>query len=61
MYEMKSMIFGAVCSPSIAQFVKKYNPSTFQSEYPNIMNIMLKQHYVDDYPDCKNSLAEAIL
>lgn len=59
-FEMKVMIFGAVSSPSMAQFVKNFNANQYIEEFPDIMRIMLKQHYVDDYLDCADSIEEAV-
>lgn len=48
-YQMNVMIFGAVCSPSMAQFVKNENSRMLDD--PEIEFAMTKLHYVDDYLD----------
>lgn len=48
-YQMNVMIFGAVCSPSMAQFVKNENSKMLND--PEIEFAMTKLHYVDDYLD----------
>ncbi|XP_074030342.1 uncharacterized protein [Leptinotarsa decemlineata] len=59
-YEMKAMIFGAISSPSAAQFVKNKNAASFEDKYPGIVRAMEKQHYVDDYLDSCHTIDEAI-
>lgn len=50
-YIMPVMIFGAVSSPSAAQFVKNENAKAFERETPGVYRAITKQHYVDDYFD----------
>lgn len=59
-YVMNAMIFGAVSSPSVAQFVKNENAKLLESELPGIQRAIEKQHYVDDYFDSFPSEQEAI-
>lgn len=59
-YEMKVMVFGASCSPSLAAFIKNKNAKEFQEEYPEAVNAIIKKHYVDDYLDSANSEEDAI-
>lgn len=59
-YQMNVMIFGAVSSPSKAQFVKNKNAENFEIECPGILRAISKQHYVDDYLDSCDSEEEAI-
>ncbi|XP_074040758.1 uncharacterized protein [Leptinotarsa decemlineata] len=59
-YEMKAMIFGAISSPSAAQFVKNKNAASFEDKYPGIVHAMEKQHYVDDYLDSCHTIDVAI-
>lgn len=59
-YEMNRMMFGAVCSPSQAQFVKNKNAEVLESQYPGITRAITLQHYVDDYVDSSRTVEEAI-
>lgn len=51
-YVMKRLIFGATCSPAIAQYVKNLNAKTFENLYPRAVKGICERHYVDDYVDC---------
>lgn len=59
-YQMNVMIFGAVSSPSVAQFVKNKNAVEFEPEFPGITRSIHKQHYVDDYLDSCDTEEEAM-
>ena len=59
-YVMKAMIFGAVSSPSIAQFIKNFNAKELDAEFPGVERAIVEQHYVDDYFDCAETPEEAI-
>lgn len=48
-YVMTSLIFGANCSPFIAQFVKNKNAQRFESTMPTAAAAIYTQHYMDDY------------
>lgn len=48
-YQMNVMVFGAICSPSMAQFVKNENSKKLDD--PEIEFAITKLHYVDDYLD----------
>lgn len=48
-FVMSSMIFGAICSPCVAEFVKNHNAQEFQHEYPEAASDIINKHYVDDY------------
>lgn len=50
-YAMTSLIFGASCSPFIAQFVKNKNALRYESSMPDAVAAIHKQHYMDDYID----------
>lgn len=50
-YKMTSLIFGASCSPFIAQFIKNKNAQRFQQSMPSAVEAICKQHYMDDYID----------
>ncbi|XP_062713794.1 uncharacterized protein LOC115264526 [Aedes albopictus] len=59
-YIMMVMIFGAVSSPSMAQFIKNFNAKELEEEYPGVECAVVNQHYVDDYFDCADTEEEAI-
>ncbi|XP_049886494.1 uncharacterized protein LOC126380970 [Pectinophora gossypiella] len=48
-YAMTSLIFGANCSPFIAQFVKNLNAKRFTSTMPSAVAAVCDQHFMDDY------------
>ncbi|XP_052744927.1 uncharacterized protein LOC112057283 [Bicyclus anynana] len=48
---MTSLIFGANCSPFIAQFIKNKNAQMFESSKPAAVSAIRLQHYMDDYID----------
>lgn len=50
-YVMESMIFGAISSPSCAQFVKNENAKRMEHKYPGVYESIRRQTYVDDYFD----------
>ncbi|XP_062544887.1 uncharacterized protein LOC134211735 [Armigeres subalbatus] len=47
-YVMQVMTFGATCSPACAQFVKNINAAKFTRNCPEAVNVITKNHYVDD-------------
>lgn len=59
-YTMTSLIFGANCSPFIAQFIKNKNAKQYESLYPAAVDAIHKQHYMDDYIDSIENEATAI-
>lgn len=59
-YEMMAMMFGAVSSPSQAQFVKNFNARQLEVTLPGVMRAITLQHYVDDYLDSADTEEEAI-
>ncbi|XP_044760886.1 uncharacterized protein LOC123318341 [Coccinella septempunctata] len=59
-YQMNVMIFGAISSPSQAQFIKNKNADLCEEEFTNIGRAIKRQHYVDDYLDSCDSEDEAI-
>ncbi|CAH2099941.1 unnamed protein product [Euphydryas editha] len=50
-YRMKSLIFGATCSPAIAIYVKNANARKYEKEYPEATAAIVQAHYMDDYLD----------
>ncbi|XP_062716588.1 uncharacterized protein LOC134292002 [Aedes albopictus] len=59
-YIMDVAIFGASCSPCIAQFVKNKNAEEFSASYPRAARAIIDNHYVDDYLDSVDTAQEAI-
>ncbi|XP_062538364.1 uncharacterized protein LOC134206653 [Armigeres subalbatus] len=47
-YVMCVMTFGACCSPSSAHYVMTSNAKRFTQDYPAAVEVIKKQHYVDD-------------
>ncbi|XP_060808788.1 uncharacterized protein LOC106133502 isoform X2 [Amyelois transitella] len=58
-YRMSTVIFGASCSPFIAQFVKNKNAKSFAEKYPKAVDAILYDHYMDDYVGSLDSITEA--
>ncbi|XP_044756954.1 uncharacterized protein LOC123315355 [Coccinella septempunctata] len=58
-YEMVAMIFGAVPSPTSAQFVMRKNAAEFKQSYPKAFKAITERHYVDDYLDSFDTIEEA--
>lgn len=59
-YAMTAMIFGAISSPSVAQYVKNYNAKKYEKDTPGVYEAITKQHYVDDYFDSADTDESAI-
>ncbi|XP_036345819.1 uncharacterized protein LOC118755071 [Rhagoletis pomonella] len=57
-YIMTAMIFGAICSPCSAQYVKNINAEMYRSEYPRAVEAIINRHYVDDYVDSFDTAEE---
>ena len=53
-------IFGAACSPTMAQYVKNVNADRFAEKDPRAVQVIKEQTYVDDQLDSDDS-AEALL
>lgn len=51
---MQSLIFGATCSPFIAQYIKNKNALKFQDLYPEACDVIVNNFYMDD---CLHSCA----
>lgn len=58
-YRMSTVIFGASCSPFIAQFIKNKNAKEFINSYPKAVDAIINSHYMDDYVDSIDSVDEA--
>ncbi|XP_055551044.1 uncharacterized protein LOC129733299 [Wyeomyia smithii] len=59
-YVMDVLTFGATCSPSSAQYVKNVNAGRFAEQFPEAAAAIVDRHYVDDYYDSADTVAEAI-
>lgn len=57
---MDVVIFGASCSPCLAQFVKNMNALEHLQQYPAAADAVIRKHYVDDYFDSVDTEDEAI-
>lgn len=65
---MEVMMFGATCSPTTAQFVQRSNAELFRKQYPEAVEEILKNYYVDDglssvidVPTARKVLSDMIL
>ncbi|XP_073961416.1 uncharacterized protein [Choristoneura fumiferana] len=58
-YRMSSMIFGAVCSPFIALYIKNKNAKMLEPSYPTACKAIIEDHYMDDYLGSYPSIADA--
>ncbi|XP_060801075.1 uncharacterized protein LOC106136136 [Amyelois transitella] len=58
-YRRSTVIFGASCSPFIAQFIKNKNAKSFAEQYPKAVDAILYDHYMDDYVGSLDSITEA--
>ncbi|XP_036346044.1 uncharacterized protein LOC118755304, partial [Rhagoletis pomonella] len=47
-YVMTSLIFGAVCSPCIAEYIKNKNAKEYRAQFPDAATTIINKHYVDD-------------
>lgn len=59
-YVMESMIFGAACSPSSAQFVKNLNADVNGGGQSEAIRLVKEAHYVDDFVASFGSAEDAI-
>lgn len=57
---MTSLIFGAVCSPCIAEYIKNKNAHEFREQFPDAVSTIINKHYVDDLVASLNEPEEAI-
>ncbi|XP_062712313.1 uncharacterized protein LOC134289800 [Aedes albopictus] len=58
-YVMDVAIFGAACSPALAQYAKNTNAIEHADRFPRAAQGILKSTYVDDYLDSFGSVEEA--
>lgn len=47
-FEMCVLLFGATCSPALAQFAKNCNAAAWKEKYPTAANAIIADTYVDD-------------
>ncbi|XP_065082517.1 uncharacterized protein LOC135704905 [Ochlerotatus camptorhynchus] len=59
-YVMDVVIFGASCSPCLAQYVKNLNASEFEHHYPEAAAAIINNTYVDDFLDSRDTIDEAV-
>ncbi|XP_063635689.1 uncharacterized protein LOC134806062 [Cydia splendana] len=59
-YAMTALIFGANCSPFVAQFIKNKNAQRFEADMPDAVNAIIKSHYMDDYLDSHDDEQTAV-
>lgn len=59
-YQMNVMIFGAVFSPSMAQFILNKNATQYIEKFPRAIKGILERYYVDNYTDSFETEFEAI-
>lgn len=57
-YVMTSMIFGAICSPASAQYVKNINAKKCEHLFPDATKAIIENHYVDDFVASFHTLVE---
>lgn len=58
-FRMTSVIFGACCSPFIAQFVKNKNAEYLAHLYPAAADAVIHDHYMDDFIGSLDNVSEA--
>ncbi|XP_037029336.1 uncharacterized protein LOC119069388 [Bradysia coprophila] len=58
-YVMLVVSFGLTCSPSQAQFIKNKNALEFIKEFPEAVNTIINNHYVDDMLDSEHTVDAA--
>lgn len=58
-YVMKVMMFGASCSPFMAQYVKNYHAKKYEKVNPRAVTAIIQNHYMDDWLDCFDTETEA--
>ncbi len=59
-YQLEVMMFGSVCSPYCAQYIKNKNAMEFAEEFPAAANAIVHKHYMDDYLDSVDTEGEAV-
>ncbi|XP_065091276.1 uncharacterized protein LOC135712246 [Ochlerotatus camptorhynchus] len=59
-YVIDVATFGSTCSPCLAQYVKNRNAEENRTEFPEAVEAIVNNHYVDDYLDSRDTEEEAI-
>lgn len=59
-FAMNSLIFGACCSPFVAQYVKNKNAMLYEKEMPRAVRSIVQNHYVDDLMDSIETESAAV-
>ncbi|XP_067633216.1 uncharacterized protein [Eurosta solidaginis] len=59
-YVMSSMIFGAICSPCCAEYIKNANAAKFETAMPGGSHAVIANTYVDDLVISFDSAEEAL-
>lgn len=59
-YVLQVVSSGASCSPATTQYVKNMNADQFKNEYPEAVEVIKLNHYVDDMLTSKNNEDELI-
>ncbi|CAK1587686.1 unnamed protein product [Parnassius mnemosyne] len=59
-YRMTSIIFGAASSPCTAIFAKNWNAKKYVEIYPEAVEAIIQNHYMDDYLDSFQSVEDAM-
>ncbi|XP_072930335.1 uncharacterized protein [Epargyreus clarus] len=59
-YRMRSVIFGAASSPCTAIYIKNRNAKEHQQQFPEAVDAIINNHYMDDYLQSFDSVEQAI-
>ncbi|XP_062698947.1 uncharacterized protein LOC134284246 [Aedes albopictus] len=59
-YVMDVVIFGASCSPCIAQHVKNLTAAEYVQQYPEAAAAVINNTYVDDFLDSRDTIEETV-
>ncbi|CAK1580300.1 unnamed protein product [Parnassius mnemosyne] len=59
-YRMTSIIFGAASSPCTAIYAKNWNAKKYVEKYPEAVEAIIQNHYMDDYLDSFQSVEDAM-
>ncbi|XP_072933724.1 uncharacterized protein [Epargyreus clarus] len=57
---MQRLIFGATCSPFIAQYIRNKNALKYEDLYPEAVSVIINNHYMDDCLYSTNDKTNAI-
>ena len=59
-YVLQSMGFGPTCSPASAQLIKNHHANKYIDKYPDAVDAITKQTYVDDYMNSHDDVSTAV-